>query len=88
MKSFKIREGNVEIDGVRYQSTPCETKVRGKFGNILSINIEGKGQFFPVYGTFNDGSIPTTDDNTGIVEEPIQRLMGERTTKVRRTKAK
>jgi hypothetical protein len=88
MKSFKIREGSVVIDGIHYQSTPCDTVVRGKFGRIQSINIGNNGQFFPVFGTFDDGTIPVTEDSTGIVEEPIQRLMGERTTKVRKTKSK
>lgn len=78
MKSFKIREGSVVIDGIHYQSTPCETVVRGKFGRIQSINIGNRGQFFPVFGEFNDGTIPVTEDSTGIMEE----------VKVRKTKSK
>lgn len=59
MKSFKVREGSVVVDGIHYQSTPCDTVVRGKFGRIQSINIGNRGQFFPVYGEFNDGTTPS-----------------------------
>ena len=58
MKSFKVREGSVVIDGIHYQSTPCDTVVKGKVGKIQSINIGNRGQFFPVFGEFNDGSAP------------------------------
>ena len=54
MKSFKIREGSVIIDGITYQSTPCDTVVKGKFGTIQSIGIGNRGQYFPVYGVFDD----------------------------------
>ena len=75
MKSFKIREGSVVIDGIHYQSTPCDTVVRGKFGKIQSINIGNRGQFFPVFGQFDDGTIPITEDSTGIMEDvkPIKK---------------
>lgn len=81
MKSFKIREGSVIIDGIHYQSTPCDTVVKGKFGRIQSIMIGNRGQYFPVFGEFNDGTIAVTEDYTGIVEEvaPI---------KVKKTKSK
>lgn len=69
MKSFKIREGIVHIDGVLYGQTPNELKVRGKAGNIQSIGIPNRGQFFPIGGTFIDSTIPVTDDSTGIVED-------------------
>ena len=62
MKSFKIREGSVVIDGIHYQSTPCDTVVKGKVGKIQSINIGNRGQFFPVYGEFNDGTSPIVDE--------------------------
>lgn len=62
MKSFKIREGSVIVDGIHYQSTPCDTVVKGKFGRIQSINIGNRGQFFPVYGEFNDGTSPIVDE--------------------------
>ncbi len=81
MKSFKIREGSVVIDGIHYQSTPCDTVVKGKYGRIQSINIGNRGQFFPVYGEFNDGTISVTEDSTGIVQ-PITPI------KVRKTKSK
>lgn len=88
MKSFKIREGNVVIDGITYQSNPVETKVKGKIGNILSIMISGKGQWFPVYGEFNDTGLPLPIVEDMVVEERVERLMGERTTKVRKAKVK
>ena len=62
MKSFKIREGSVIVDGIHYQSVPCDTVVRGKFGRIQSINIGNRGQFFPIYGEFNDGTSPIVDE--------------------------
>jgi len=54
MKSFKIREGSVVIDGITYQSTPLESDVKGKIGKIQSIGIGNRGQYFPVYGVFDD----------------------------------
>ena len=62
MKSFKIREGSVVVDGIHYQSTPCDTVVKGKFGRIQSINIGNRGQYFPVFGEFNDGTSPIVDE--------------------------
>jgi hypothetical protein len=75
MKSFKIREGIVHIDGVLYGQNPNELKVKGKVGNIHSINIPNKGQFFPIGGEFIDDTLAVTDDSTGIVEEtkPIKK---------------
>lgn len=75
MKSFKIREGSVVIDGIHYQSTPCDTVVMGKFGRIQSINIGNRGQFFPVFGEFDEGTIPLTEDSNPIMEEtqPIKK---------------
>ena len=64
MKSFKVREGSVVIDGIHYQSTPCDTVVKGKYGRIQSINIGNRGQFFPIYGEFNDGTSPIVDETT------------------------
>ena len=64
MKSFKIREGSVVIDGIHYQSTPCDTVVKGKVGKIQSINIGNRGQFFPVFGEFNDSTSPIVDEPT------------------------
>ena len=69
MKSFKIREGIVHIDGVLYGQTPTELKIKGKMGNIQSISIPNKGQFFPIGGEFIDSTLKVTDDSTGIMED-------------------
>ena len=69
MKSFKIRENLIEIDGVLYGPTPTEVKIKGKAGMIQSIGVPNKGQFFPYSGTFIDDTISVTDDSTGIVED-------------------
>lgn len=77
MKSFKVREGSVVIDGIHYQSTPCDTVVRGKFGRIQSINIGNRGQFFPVFGEFNDGTAPTVE--SPIPNEPTTKVKSKKT---------
>jgi hypothetical protein len=69
MKSFKIRENLIEIDGVLYGPTPTEVKVRGKVGTIQSISVPNRGQFFPYSGTFIDSTLVVTDDTTGIMED-------------------
>ena len=69
MKSFKIRENLIEIDGVLYGPTPTEVEVKGKVGTIQSISVPNRGQFFPYSGTFIDDTIAVTDDSTGIVED-------------------
>jgi hypothetical protein len=69
MKSFKIRENLIEIDGVLYGPTPTEVKVKGKVGTIQSISVPNKGQFFPYSGTFIDSTLVVTDDSTGIMED-------------------
>lgn len=68
MKSYKVREGRVLVDGIVYGQTPTEINIPGRVGRIHSINI-GTSKYFPQSGTFNDGSIPVVTDNTGIVEE-------------------
>ena len=69
MKSFKVRDGKLLVDGVLYSQSPSsDVNIRGKFGRIHSINIQGT-QFFPQSGVFNDGTIKVTNDSTGIVEE-------------------
>lgn len=75
MKSFKVREGKVLVEGVYYSDAPSSNEIKGKLGKIHSINIAGK-QFFPYGGEFIDDTIPTTSDNTGIVEEtkPAKKL--------------
>jgi hypothetical protein len=69
MKSFKIRENLILIDGVLYGPTPTDVKIRGKAGMIQSISVPNRGQFFPYSGTFIDDTIAVTDDSTGIVED-------------------
>jgi len=68
MKSFKIREGNVLVDGVMYSDFTSDTNIRGKAGRIQSISIGGR-QFFPQSGTFIDSTLVVTDDSTEGVEE-------------------
>jgi len=68
MKSFKVREGKMLVDGVYYSENPSESHIKGKVGRIHSISISGK-QFFPYGGEFIDDTLVVTDDNTGIVEE-------------------
>ena len=68
MKSFKIRENQVLIDGILYSDSEQSIPIMGKWGKIISINVGGK-QFFPQSGTFIDSTLRVTDDSTGIVEE-------------------
>jgi hypothetical protein len=69
MKSFKINDGKVKVDGVLYGSTPNgDVNITGKSGRIHSINISGRGQFFPISGVFDDGSIRTVDSTTEVLE--------------------
>lgn len=77
MKSFKVRDGKMLVDGVYYSEKPSENVIIGKAGRIHSINVAGK-QFFPYGGTFDDGTIPLTKDNTGIVE-PTTKKKGKAT---------
>ena len=77
MKSFKVRDGKMLVDGVYYSEKPSENVIKGKAGRIHSINVGGK-QFFPYGGTFDDGTIPLTKDNTGIVE-PTTKKKGKAT---------
>ncbi len=75
MKSFKIRENLILIDGVLYGPTPTDVKIKGKSGMIQSISVPNRGQYFPYSGTFIDSTLPVTDDSTGIVEDtqPIKK---------------
>ena len=68
MKSFKVREGNVLIDGILYSQSQQSNPIMGKWGKIASIGIGGK-QFFPQSGTFDDGSISVSIDDTEGVKE-------------------
>jgi hypothetical protein len=68
MKSYKVRDGRLVVDGVIYGQTPTEVNIPGMVGRIHSINI-GTSKFFPISGQFNDGTIKVVTDNTGLVEE-------------------
>ena len=67
MKSFKVREGKMKVDGVYYSENPSENVIMGKMGKIHSISISGK-QFFPYAGQFNDGTIKTVDSTTEVMD--------------------
>lgn len=76
MKSFKVLDGKVIIDGVTYSPTPTESNIIGKSGGrIHSINIPAKGQFFPISGIFNDGTTPIVDE----VLEPVKKKKAKAT---------
>lgn len=66
MNSFKVRDGIVTIQGVTYSQSTSESNIRGKAGRIHSINIEGRGQFFPIGGVFNDGTTPIVNDEPSV----------------------
>ena len=68
MKSFKVRDGQVLIDGILYSESQQTNPIKGKWGNIVSINVGGR-QFFPQSGTFIDSTLVVTDDSTEGVEE-------------------
>lgn len=69
MRSFQVRDGKVMVDGVIYSQNPStDSMVMGKMGRIHSIMIEGKGQFFPIGGQFDDGSIKTVDSTTDVLD--------------------
>ena len=53
MKTFKLKNNKVTIDGVTYCSTPAETpvKIKGTSGQIHSISIAGK-VMYPISGIF------------------------------------
>lgn len=79
MKSFKVIDSHVKVDGVIYRSNPSnDVNIKGKLGTIHSINIEGRGQFFPIDGIFDDGSVKVVDSTTDVLDE---------TTTTKRTKA-
>jgi len=73
MKSFKVIDGKVKVDGVLYGPSPSnDVSVRGKMGRIHSIMIEGKGQFFPLSGEFNDGSIKVVDSTPDVLDVDVK----------------
>lgn len=73
MKSFKVREGKLLVDGVFYSDKPSENVIMGKMGRIHSINIGGK-QFFPYGGVFDDGTTPIVDTPTETTESKKKSL--------------
>ena len=81
MKSFKVRENHILIDGVLYGPTPSEVKIKGKAGTIHSIGIQNRGQYFPIRGEFIDSTLVVTEDSTGIMEDV-------KPTKVKKSKSK
>jgi hypothetical protein len=70
MKSFKVREGKVLVEGVYYSDSPSSNEIAGKAGRIHSINIGGK-QFFPYAGQFDDGTTPIVKDETPKVKGKV-----------------
>ena len=79
MKTFKVSDGKVRIDGVLYGSTPTnDVNIIGKSGGkIHSVMIQGKGQFFPISGLFNDGTTPIVDSTTEVLDEPTTKKKGK-----------
>ena len=67
MKSFKVRDGKMLVDGVYYSESPSDNVIMGKMGKIHSINISGK-QVFPYGGEFNDGTLKAEVGDAPIVK--------------------
>lgn len=68
MKSFKVREGRVIVDGVIYSETPSQAVIMGKWGKIQSIRIDGRGQYFPIGGEFIDDTLKVVDSTTEVLD--------------------
>jgi len=82
MKSFKVFDGKVKIDGVLYGQSPNpDINIMGKTGRIHSINISGKGQFFPIGGSFNDGTGIVVDSTTEVLDTPTKKKKSKKSTK-------
>ena len=80
MKSFRVIDGKVKIDGVLYGPSPStDVNVMGKSGRIHSINIGNRGQFFPLSGEFNDGTITMVDSTTEVLDEPTTKKKSKAT---------
>ena len=81
MRSFQVRDGKVMVDGVIYSQNPStDSMVMGKMGRIHSIMIEGKGQFFPIGGQFDDGTIKVVDSQTDVLDsEPTTKKKAKKT---------
>lgn len=69
MESFKANDGKVKINGVIYGPNPNnDIVIMGKNGRIHSINIPGKGQLFPIGGSYNDGTTPIVEEKLPATE--------------------
>jgi hypothetical protein len=69
MESFKANDGKVKINGVIYGPNPNnDIVIMGKNGRIHSINVPGKGQLFPIGGSFNDGTTPIVEETLPATE--------------------
>ncbi len=68
MKSFKVQDGRVIVDGVIYSETPSSVSVFGKWGKIQSIRIDNRGQFFPIGGEFIDDTVKVVDSTTDVLD--------------------
>jgi len=80
MKSFKVFDGKVKIDGVLYGTSPStDVNVKGKMGTIHSVMIQGRGQFFPISGEFNDGTTVVVDSTTEVSDEPTKKKKSKST---------
>ena len=72
MRSFQVREGKVKVDGVIYGQSPVsDVQIKGELGMIHSINIPGRGQFFPIGGEFVNPNVNVVDSTTDVLDEPI-----------------
>jgi hypothetical protein len=94
MKSFKVREGKMLIDGVYYSDKPSDNVIPGKWGRISHISIGGR-QFFPYGGQFDDGTTPIVVSETPKVKgaspktelvESSSKPVGEDGKPIKRTK--
>jgi len=79
MESFKQKDGIVTINGVIYGPNPNnDVVIMGKNGRIHSINIPGKGQLFPIGGSY-------IDNTSRIIDSPIHSI---KTKKVKKSRTK
>ena len=81
MRSFQVREGKVKVDGVIYGQSPVsDVKVKGELGMIHSINIPGRGQFFPIGGEFINPNVKVVDSTTDVLDsEPTTKKKAKKT---------
>ena len=83
MRSFQVREGKVKVDGVIYGQSPVsDVKVKGELGMIHSINIPGRGQFFPIGGEFVNPNVKVVDSTTDVLDSEPQTKKRAKATKM------